>query len=712
MSIPAPDFWWKFDDTVADPVVPELGGIELTYTPGATFVGTGYPDYPGQFGRSIFFTGNDPLPNAGDPNGGVIEKAAASPLLDFSGDFTIAIWVNAKDWTLVGGIDSFWMIVAKRLGTGLWPYNYAMYLSPGATAPYIGCQVRDALNNVVVVSHPIDFAAEMFGQWHLCAMTYVQSTGTLELRVDGALVGTDTFGAPTTPAQATGSKLQIGATRGGTNCSMYGFLDNLMMWDGTALDEDQNRELFYGADVNTMTLTATSPTSGQSDVTLNTSVQGSIADSANTVDYTKTKIWIGAAKEARYLAYDGNGAATPADGIQSGWAGTFVSDGSGGYNFNLAPTGGQLFETYAYNVFAEAENDAGGTLDDAYPFETLTVEIIKNSGFEARRDPHVIGQARNWQYSGYDPNAQLGVKRGSQVPSPGVWPPPEGEHVATLGSIDLSEPLAAEESRIHTIGVGTSGIADSFGPVALPITEGHYVKGGSVSVRRDTTEVATDDGDGGIAGTGVKGWLDYWTPRVAVREDSAGVWGVGEDVNIYYDTRPLFMRQTCIPVDDSGAPYLSAVDLTAYNFFKFSYKWVTPSFFAAGETWRLRCLLDGHLEVFSKDVTVGDESDSDSASVVYNTTAIVGTGHFLQFVLEMDLGDPALIEDFENAPSNREADFVESLAVSAEFNDGADEYEGFETAPSNREIDYNQGSAISADFNDGADDVEEFENWD
>ncbi len=239
--------WWPGDGNAMDVV----GGNNGTLQGGATY-GTG------EVGQAFSF------------NGTGYASVPHSPLWDFNAnDFTIELWANFNS---VGGWETF---VADDNGSG---NNPKWFFSIG----YDGAGLAFCKNNYGSVTglHPFSPATQ---QWYHIAITRAGSTWTFY--VNGASIGTDT---DSDALQTTTAPLTIGQAEG--QGYFNGLLDEVSIYN-RALAPNEIASIYNAGSTGKckpswVTVTATSPASGASNVPTNAAVSVTFSAPMNAATLT------------------------------------------------------------------------------------------------------------------------------------------------------------------------------------------------------------------------------------------------------------------------------------------------------------------------------------------------------------------------------------------------------------------------------------------
>ena len=294
---------------------------------------------------------------------------------------------------------------------------------------------------------------------------------------------------------------------------------------------------------------------------------------------------------------------------------------------------------------------------------------LRNASFETSGG---TGLASDWSWSGQDPGDGLGTTRG-RLASDGTFTATDGDYYICLGSNSGSDDLDFVESTAdEDIGDGTAADDDEFQDTLAQVDGGVFVVPTSVSVKNSATEKATDAASV-ISGTGVTGWINYFSGEIYVAEDSSDVWTTSDDVLVDYQTSPHSISQSITQ---------RYVDLTGQNYLAFDNLRAVPSSVGAAVTWTLAVLIDDEI-VQSWSYDSGDAGSGTSERTYIDVSSYTGL-HDISFRCVFNAGSTALFDDgtriaetFETWSGTHD-EWIETAASYATFDAGSQTRETFE----------------------------------
>ena len=189
--------WWSLDEASGNRVDSHNGYI---CTPSGTTASAA-----GKVGNALSLAGT-----------GYVGRANISAL-DFSGDFTAAVWV--KPTAYVGGGGIIGQMAYSTSGWGMWQFNAS-----------VNCFVGGGYTSIVNVNT---------GSWWLLIMQYVNATSALNLYKNNLDAGNSTK----TRTRNGSVPFNIGSYNNGTGLEHNGLIDEVALWS-RVLTSDERTELY------------------------------------------------------------------------------------------------------------------------------------------------------------------------------------------------------------------------------------------------------------------------------------------------------------------------------------------------------------------------------------------------------------------------------------------------------------------------------------
>jgi len=295
---------------------------------------------------------------------GFLEPGDRCPIFSLGGSYASRILCGDTIWEGSGDQSiTCWFRFFDLASTSYFfnkPSSFSLYFLDADNVRIVVLGTPSISENILINSTPLETAG-----WHHVAV--IKRGSVYEVWIDAVLVASKL--GPASLISNT-ENFAIGNHGGGSAITygngVYTGVNDFKVWDH-ALFESELAALAWGEGFSLPYLDNQNPAPGQSNVGIGTNIAFTIADDRNNVEFTETTVELDGGTPV--IMYDGSGAATPNDGIQAGFTGSVVSDGSGGYNFDLNPDSDLVADT-SYDVNVDSKNNVGGVLSDSYSFDT------------------------------------------------------------------------------------------------------------------------------------------------------------------------------------------------------------------------------------------------------------------------------------------------------------------------------------------------------